>query len=93
MSRTLFILNDPPHGTERADNGIRFAGALVKGDDERVRGCGDGTYAIAASDGDRHRRTDHNCTESPAVTCGTPRVGRRKGRIREDQQRQRRSGR
>ena len=27
---TLFILNDPPYGTERAYNGLRLAHALVK---------------------------------------------------------------
>jgi uncharacterized protein involved in oxidation of intracellular sulfur len=28
--RTLFILNDPPYGTERSYNGLRLAGALSK---------------------------------------------------------------
>jgi uncharacterized protein involved in oxidation of intracellular sulfur len=27
---TLFILNDPPYGTERSYNGLRLAGALSK---------------------------------------------------------------
>jgi uncharacterized protein involved in oxidation of intracellular sulfur len=27
---TLFILNDPPYGTERSDNALRLAGALAK---------------------------------------------------------------
>ena len=30
MARTLFILNDAPHGTERSYSGVRLAGALSK---------------------------------------------------------------
>ena len=37
MRKTLFILNDPPYGTERSYNGLRLAGSLVKRDDEVVR--------------------------------------------------------
>lgn len=32
MTRTLFILNDPPYGTERCYNALRLAGALLKRD-------------------------------------------------------------
>jgi uncharacterized protein involved in oxidation of intracellular sulfur len=35
--KTLFILNDPPYGTERSYNGLRLAGTLVKRDDEEVK--------------------------------------------------------
>jgi uncharacterized protein involved in oxidation of intracellular sulfur len=37
MSKTLFILNDQPYGTERSYNGLRLAGSLLKKDDEEVR--------------------------------------------------------
>lgn len=37
MGSTLFILNDPPYGTERSYNGLRLAGTLAKRDDEEVR--------------------------------------------------------
>lgn len=37
MASTLFILNDPPYGTERSYNGLRLAGSLAKRDGERVR--------------------------------------------------------
>ena len=37
MPRTLFILNDPPYGTERSYNGLRLAGALSKREGEDVR--------------------------------------------------------
>lgn len=35
--KTLFILNDPPYGTERSYNGLRLAGALAKREAEEVR--------------------------------------------------------
>jgi uncharacterized protein involved in oxidation of intracellular sulfur len=34
--KTLFILNDPPYGTERSYNGLRLAGALAKREGEQV---------------------------------------------------------
>ncbi len=37
MVTTLFVLNDPPYGTERSYNGLRLALSLVKRDDEEVR--------------------------------------------------------
>ena len=33
----LFILNDPPYGTERCYNGLRLAGAVAKREGESVR--------------------------------------------------------
>jgi uncharacterized protein involved in oxidation of intracellular sulfur len=35
--KTLFILNDPPYGTERSYNGLRLAGALAKRAEPEVR--------------------------------------------------------
>ena len=35
--KQLFILNDPPYGTERSYNGLRLAGALAKREGEAVR--------------------------------------------------------
>lgn len=37
MVNTLFILNDPPYGTERSYNGLRLAGALSKHEGEQVK--------------------------------------------------------
>ncbi|MHB1071325.1 MAG: DsrE/DsrF/TusD sulfur relay family protein [Gemmatimonadaceae bacterium] len=34
---TLFILNDPPYGTERSYNALRLAGALAKRGDAPLR--------------------------------------------------------
>lgn len=37
MAKTLFILNDPPYGTERSYNAMRLAGALSKRESEEVK--------------------------------------------------------
>lgn len=37
MTRTLFILNDAPYGTERSYNAVRLASALSKRDYEEVK--------------------------------------------------------
>ena len=36
-SKVLFLLNDPPYGTERVFNGLRLANAVAKRDDTEVR--------------------------------------------------------
>ena len=36
MSKTLFILNDPPYGTERSYNGLRLAASLRKRPGEEI---------------------------------------------------------
>ncbi|MFW6181553.1 MAG: DsrE/DsrF/TusD sulfur relay family protein [Spirochaetota bacterium] len=37
MGKTLFILNDPPYGSERSYNGLRLAGSLAKQESEEVK--------------------------------------------------------
>jgi uncharacterized protein involved in oxidation of intracellular sulfur len=37
MTKTLFILNDPPYGTERSYNALRLAGSLARRPDEEVK--------------------------------------------------------
>lgn len=37
MTKTLFILNDPPYGSERSYNGLRLAGALTRKEGNEVR--------------------------------------------------------
>lgn len=37
MTKTLFILNDPPYGTERCYNALRLAGALARREGEQVK--------------------------------------------------------
>jgi uncharacterized protein involved in oxidation of intracellular sulfur len=37
MTKTLFVLNDPPYGTERCYNGLRLAGSLGRREGTEVR--------------------------------------------------------
>jgi len=37
MAKTLFILNDPPYGTERSYNALRLAGSLSKCEGEDIK--------------------------------------------------------
>ncbi len=37
MSKTLFIVNDAPYGSERSYNALRLAGALAKREGEEVK--------------------------------------------------------
>ncbi len=53
MSKTLFILNDPPYGTERSYNALRLAGALSKMGQEEVRMFFIGDAASCAKSGQK----------------------------------------
>lgn len=53
MAKTLFILNDPPYGTERSYNGLRLAGALAKRESEEVRVFLMGDAAACAKKGQK----------------------------------------
>lgn len=53
MSKTLFILNDAPYGTERSYNGLRLAGALAKREGEEVKVFLIGDAAACAKAGQR----------------------------------------
>ncbi|MDF1596321.1 MAG: DsrE family protein [Acidimicrobiia bacterium] len=53
MSETLFVLNDPPYGTERSYNGLRLAGSLAKREGETVRVFLIGDAASCAKGGQR----------------------------------------
>jgi uncharacterized protein involved in oxidation of intracellular sulfur len=37
VSKSLFILNDPPYGSEQTYNALRLAGSIAKHDGEQVR--------------------------------------------------------
>jgi uncharacterized protein involved in oxidation of intracellular sulfur len=51
--KTLFILNDPPYGTERSYNGLRLAGALCRIEGEEVRAFLLGDAASCAKAGQK----------------------------------------
>lgn len=60
MSVTLFVLNDPPYGTERSFNGLRLAGSLAKRDGEQVRVFLIGDAATCAKAGQKVPRGYYN---------------------------------
>ena len=51
MTKTLFILNDPPYGTERSYNALRLAGSLARrpGEEVKVFLMGDAASCAKAS--------------------------------------------
>lgn len=53
MSKTLFILNDPPYGTERSYNALRLAGSLAKREGEQIKVFLIGDAASAGKAGQR----------------------------------------
>ena len=53
MAKTLFILNDPPYGTERTYNALRLAGSLAKREGEQVKVFLIGDAASAAKAGQK----------------------------------------
>lgn len=53
MSKTLFILNDGPYGTERSYNGLRLAGTLSKAEGEEVHVFLIGDAASCAKSGQK----------------------------------------
>ena len=74
MAKTLFILNDPPYGTERSYNALRLAGSLSKreGEDVKVFLIGD-----AASGAKRDQRVPQGYYNQRADGGGTPQHARR----------------
>lgn len=53
MTSTLFVLNDPPYGSERDYNGLRLARSLAQRDGEQVRLFLIGDAAAAAKGGQK----------------------------------------
>ena len=51
MTKTLFILNDPPYGSERSYNALRLAGSLARrpGEEVKVFLMGDAAACAKAS--------------------------------------------
>lgn len=53
MSKILFVLNDPPYGTERSYNALRLADALSKAEGEEVKMFLVGDAALCAKSGQK----------------------------------------
>lgn len=76
MAKTLFILNDPPYGTERSYNALRLAGTLAKRDGEQVRVFLMGDAAACAKGGQRVPQGYYNLERMLRVVTGrSGRVG------------------
>ena len=76
----LFVLNDPPYGTERSYNGLRLAGSLAKTEGEEVRVFLMGDAASCAKAGQKVPEGFYNLqimlgkvvrSGGPVGVCGT----------------------
>ena len=75
MAKTLFILNDPPYGTERNYNALRLAGSLAKRESEQVKVFLIGDAASAGKAGQKVPQGYYN------VDVMLPNVAKRGGEI------------
>lgn len=66
---TLFILNDPPYGTERSYNALRLAGALARREGEAVRTFLMGDAAACAKSGQAVPQGYYNINRMLQVLC------------------------
>ncbi len=80
MARNLFILNDPPYGTERSYNALRLANSLAKAEDEEVRVFLMGDAAACAKGGQKVPQGYYNIADmlgmvarrcAGVAVCGT----------------------
>ena len=80
VSKTLFILNDPPYGSERSYNALRLASMLARAEGEEVRLFLLGDAASCAKSGQRVPQGFYNielmldrvaATEALVGVCGT----------------------
>jgi uncharacterized protein involved in oxidation of intracellular sulfur len=80
MSKTLFILNDPPYGTERSYNALRLAGTLSRAEGEEVKMFLLGDAASCAKSGQKVPEGFYNVQlmlgkvtrgGAPVGVCGT----------------------
>ena len=72
MAKTLFILNDPPYGTERSYNALRLAASLSKreGEEARIFLIGD-----AASCAKAHQKVPHGYYNVEVMLHGAAKHG------------------
>ncbi|MFZ5559084.1 MAG: DsrE/DsrF/TusD sulfur relay family protein [Pseudomonadota bacterium] len=75
MTNTLFVLNDPPYGTERSYNGLRLAISLLKAEGEQVRLFLMGDAAACAKKGQKVPQGYYNVADMLGM------VARRSGEI------------
>jgi uncharacterized protein involved in oxidation of intracellular sulfur len=75
VSKTLVVLNEPPYGSERSYNGLRYAVALLKTQTEEVRVFLIGDAAACAKAGQKVPAGYYNAGDMLGI------VARRQGRI------------
>ncbi|MDP1526267.1 MAG: DsrE family protein [Rhodocyclaceae bacterium] len=75
MTATLFILNDPPYGTERSYNGLRLAKALAKQPDQQVRVFLMGDAVACAKAGQKVPEGYYNAGDIVKMVATTGEVG------------------
>jgi uncharacterized protein involved in oxidation of intracellular sulfur len=75
MSKTLVVLNEPPYGSERSYNGLRYAVALLKTQTEEVRVFLIGDAAACAKAGQKVPAGYYNAGDMLGI------VARRQGGI------------
>jgi len=73
MTKTVFILNDPPYGTERSYNALRLAGSLARRPGEEVKVFLMGDAASCAKAGQKVPQGYYNVEtmlQGPATRSG-----------------------
>lgn len=73
--KTLFVLNDPPYGTERSYNGLRLAKALARQPGETVRVFLMGDAVACAKAGQKVPAGYYNAGDMVAMVAAAGEVG------------------
>lgn len=73
--QTLFILNDPPYGSERSFNGLRLARALAKQSDQHVRVFLMGDAVACAKTGQKVPDGYYNAGDMVKMVASTGEIG------------------
>jgi uncharacterized protein involved in oxidation of intracellular sulfur len=73
--QTLFILNDPPYGTERSYNGLRLAKTLSKQPDQQIKVFLRGDAVICAKGGQKVPEGYYNAGDMVKMVVAAGEVG------------------
>jgi uncharacterized protein involved in oxidation of intracellular sulfur len=73
--KTLFILNDPPYGTERSYNGLRLAKALSKQPGQQIRVFLMGDAVACAKSGQKVPEGYYNAGDMVKMAAAAGEVG------------------
>jgi uncharacterized protein involved in oxidation of intracellular sulfur len=73
--QTLFILNDPPYGTERSYNGLRLAKALSRQPDQQIKVFLMGDAVACAKGGQKVPEGYYNAGDMVKMVAASGEVG------------------